>query len=107
MTFSRLSAALTALTLLAPAPIFAQSAASPAAAQTCLLMGMPFTKGATVRMTGERVRCDSNEDGPFWNRDVEGDENGSNFIFCVFEGDFYTQGANLNEMTCNGNGNWG
>lgn len=117
MTFSRLSPAHAARMLLvsglvaggalsvAPTPLFAQSTTAPAA-NTCMLMGVPFTKGATVRMTGERVRCDSNEDGPFWNRDVDGDENENNFIFCIFEDNFFTQGAQIAEMACSGNGNW-
>lgn len=100
------SAALCAFYLFAPNVLHAQEAAQHVAKNTCVLMGNHFSKGATVRITGERVRCHGNDDGIFWNRNVEGDENSNSFIFCVHAGEFYSQGAVLDDVTCNGSGNW-
>jgi hypothetical protein len=106
MTLSRLTAALFSMALCAPVSLLAQEADPAASENTCLLNGTHFSKGATVRLTGERVRCHSNEDGFFWNRDVDGDENRNSFVFCVFDGKFFSQGAVVGDSKCNGNGNW-
>ncbi len=106
MKFLSISAALVSLTLGAALPAFAQTTAADAPRNTCVLMGKQFAWGATVVLTGERVRCHRNSDGLFWNRDVENDENRNNFVFCVHGGDFYSQGAVVGDSTCNASGTW-
>lgn len=106
MRLTHLSARFFALLLCAPVPLLAQDVGPESSKNTCLLNGTHFSKGATVRVTGERVRCHSNQDGFFWNRDVDGDDNRNSFVFCVFDGKFFSQGAVVGETTCNGNGNW-
>jgi hypothetical protein len=106
MKFLSLSAALVALSLGVPQPLHAQSAEAETTAKTCVLMGKEFAWGATVRVTGERVRCHRNDTGLFWNRDVDNDENRNSFVLCVYAGEFYSQGAVVDDIYCNGNGNW-
>lgn len=106
MNFAPLTAALVALTLLTPLTVHAQTAEPATTKNTCVLMGKEFAWGATVRLTGERARCHRNNDGLFWNRDVDNDENRNSFVFCVYGGAFYSQGSVIEGVTCNGNGNW-
>lgn len=106
MRLIHLQASFLTLLLCASLPLAAQEADTEPSKNTCLLNGAHFSKGATLRLTGERVRCHSNKDGFFWNRDVEGDDNRNSFVFCVSDGKFFSQGAVVGETTCNGNGNW-
>lgn len=101
-----ISAMLVALTLGSSQIVLAQTAEPAMSTNTCVLMGKDFAQGATVRLTGERVRCHRNDDGLFWNRDVDNDENRNSFVFCVYGGEFYSQGSVVGDATCNGNGNW-
>lgn len=99
-------AVLAALLLLPPQALLAQSADAPASESACVLLGKHFSQGATVRLTGERARCEMGENGPFWRRNLDDGENRSNFVFCVFEGRFYSLGSLVGNGRCSGNGNW-